>query len=207
MNPFIERVFLLTAFSTGTSLCLADIVETIESTEPTSYCVAQTEVRGEYESLVINHNMIIPPVDHFKVGDIFVGARLKSQPDALWLLTGVAWRKINNTVDLRNSHYKHFEQLPMVAPVSIFNNPIDLTGVVGDAQIWVGYGLRSVTESAVESFNEMTMSGRYELLWEALPSPYKPASGVGSPYASICFEITAIRKIVHAVGVSVGDVK
>lgn len=196
MKCLIQRTSLLTALLSVSILGLAaELTETIESAAPTTYCVPQTQVRGGYENLLIDHNMIIPPADHSKIGDIFVGARLKSQPEVLWLLKGITWQQITSTADLRNSQHRHFDQLPLVVPVSIFYTPIDVSQFVGDVEIWVGYGLRSATETAEDSFNEMATSERYELLWQALPPPYGPASGANAPYATLCLETKLVKKI------------
>lgn len=181
----------------------ADITETIESAEPADYCIPQTLVRGGFENLIIDHNMIIPPMDHARSGDIFVGARLKSQPDTYWLLSGITWRKIEEFDDLLNSQYQHFDQLPFVVPISLFNSPINLSEVIGDLEIWVGYGLRSAAESTTDSFNEMNLNERYELLWVALPPPSSPATGVINLSSDICVETTKVRKITRTVSVGV----
>lgn len=205
MNHLITRVCLLTAISTGFNFSLANEIETTESADTTTFCLPQTQVRGGFENLVIDHNKIIPADDHFKSGDIFVGARLKSDPESLWLLSGITWRRINNVDDLHRSQYQYFEQLPMVVPISVFNSPFDARGLIGDVEVWIGYGLRSVTESAIVSFNEMTMSGRHQLLWEALPSPYLPASGIHNGFADICLETTRVRKISQTVQLPIGS--
>lgn len=206
MKCLIQRMSLLTALLSMSTLGLAaELTETIESAAPTTYCVSQTLVRGGYENLVIDHNMIIPPADHSKTGDVFVGARLKSQPEVLWLLKGITWQQITSTSDLRNSQHQHFDQLPLVAPVTIFYSPTDVSGLVGDVEIWIGYGLRSATESAEDAFNEMTASQRYELLWQSLPLPYSPSSGVASPYASLCLETTTVKKTILTAQTVVGE--
>ncbi len=196
MKNLIQQTSLIIVLSSGSTSGWANITETTESGAPTTYCVSQTLIRGGYENLVIDHNMIVPAIDHAKVGDIFVGARLKSQPDALWLLSGITWRKIESSSDLPNSQYQHYDELPLVAPISIFNSPMDLRANIGDIEIWVGYGLRSVTEPAEVSFNEMANSARYELLWESLPLPYLPLNGIHSPLANICLETTKVMKII-----------
>lgn len=196
MKLLIPQATQLTALFLASSLCVADITETIDSVEPTTYCVPQTLVRGGYQNLVIDHNMIIPPADHSKKGDIFVGARLKSQPEVLWLLKGISWQQITSSADLRNAQHLSFEHFPLLIPVSIFYTPTDVSQFVGDLEIWIGYGLRSATESAEDAFNEMTASERYEILWRALPSPYSPQSGVHSPSASLCLETTTVKKTI-----------
>ncbi len=206
MKHAIQRLCLLTAITSCSAISLADIVETTTSSALTTYCVPQTQVRGNYENLVIDHNIVIPAVDHFKSGDIFVGARLKSRPDELWLLTGIAWKKINSATDLRNAHYRNFSQLPLVAPVSIFHYPTDISEMAGDLEIWVGYGLGPVTASAEDTFNEMTMSQRYELLWASPLPPTLPVVGLRNPVADLCLETTAVNRVIKTVRVPVGGI-
>lgn len=199
MDHLVKRTCLFAVLSSLMAAAMADLAETTESAGATTYCVPQTLVRGGYDNLMIDHNMIIPAADHSKRGDIYVGARLKSDPEALWLLSGITWRRIESAEDLSNAQYQGFNQLPLVVPVSVFYSPFDASALVGDVEIWIGYGLRSATGSAADSYHEMTSNERYELLWQALPPPYIPTSGVSSPYAILCLETSSVEKRVLTV--------
>lgn len=196
-------LFVVLFFASEVSL--ADLVDTFEYAEPTEYCVAQTSVRGDFDNLVIDHQLIISPEHINQTGDVFVGARLKSQPETSWLLAGITWRRIDTGDDLNNSQYQRYDQLPLLVPISILNNPVDIREFIGDLEIWIGYGFRSVTDATSVSFKEMESSGRYELLWSALPPPYRPYSGLSNPNASLCLESTMLSKTVRTVQIPIGE--
>ena len=185
----------------------ADFTETTTSSAPTQYCVQQTSVRGSFENLVIDHHLIIPPDDHFKSADVFVGARFKSRPNELWLLSGIRWRKIESAADITNAEYRHFSELPLVVPISVFYEPMDVSAAIGDGEIWVGYGLRSATETTQKSFEDMKAHQRYSLLWEARPAPNTPASGIRNASATLCIETTEVTAIFHVVQNPTGPVR
>lgn len=58
-------------------------VKTTIFNAPTEYCILKTELRGELDKTTLDHNLVIDTPDHFKNGNIFVGFRLKSKPEAL----------------------------------------------------------------------------------------------------------------------------
>ncbi len=206
MNVNIKRACLVAISFASTISGLAQATEVTESGEITEYCMPQTSVRGGYENLIIDHNMIIPATDQFKRADVFVAARLKSDPDALWLLSsGSNWKSIGGSADLPRSQYQSYAQLPLVVPVPIFHSPFDVTGMMGDVEIWTGYGFRSETDSAIESFNEMVSANRYEILWEAPAqlSPF-PELGLRVPYSQICLETSVVKRTIVTAQPTVG---
>ncbi|MDR0779554.1 MAG: hypothetical protein LBF16_02520 [Pseudomonadales bacterium] len=171
---------------------------TITSAESSYYCFPQTSVRGNYDSLIIDHNVIIPPEDQSKSGTIFVGARFKSKPGDLWLLhPSYEWRKVNSDADLASAMYYSFEKLPLVVPISVFYGPADIRAAIGDGEIWVGYGLGSFADQTSKAaFDDMTKNQRYSLLWEAPPSlTYMPQSGLSNSLSRLCFNVNEVLKI------------
>ncbi|HTQ99905.1 MAG TPA: hypothetical protein VMH83_07940 [Candidatus Acidoferrum sp.] len=177
---------------------VASAAETTTSAAPTDYCFHETTVRGSYSNLVIDHNLIIPPADQAKPADIYVGARFKSKPNELWLLSGITWRKINTNNDLLSSNALAFQALPLVVPVTITYAPMDVSPYRGDIEIWVGYGFRSATDSNLVSYAEMLQSNRYSEVWEALTSFYTPDLGLRNPTAIICLKTSEVNKTVLA---------
>ena len=87
MKSQIKHVSLTVLFFTINQQSVVGNIEVIQSSEPTDYCITQTLIRGDYQNLIIDHNLIIPEEDHLKAADIFVAARLKSDPESFcWLL-------------------------------------------------------------------------------------------------------------------------
>lgn len=171
--------------------------EITTSAEPTEYCMPETTIRGDFSNVVIDHNLIVPPADQFKRADIYVGARFKSRPNELWLLSGLTWRKIVTESDLANSAANTFEALPLIVPITVTYEPMDVSPDRGDLEILVGYGFRSATDSNLVSYNEMLQSERYSVLWEALGSFYTPDLGIRNPRARICLKTSEVNKRVQ----------
>ena len=74
-------------------------------------------------------------------------------------------------------------QLQPVIPTSISYDPINISALIGDGEIWVGCGLRSETESWREAFDEMTRNQRFDILWEiGVPSLPFPSAGYTACY-------------------------
>lgn len=189
-----RSIAVLVLLSNVSPALAAELLETTVFSAPAEYCVEQTSLRGTLKNTILEHHLIIPPEDHFKAGDIFVAARFKSRPDEIWLTNGVSWRTQNSNGPL--NVYRASEQMNPVIPISVFFHPMDVSAVVGDGQIWVGYGLRSEMEDARISFNEMLTHGRYDLIWEA------GSAGVGADGISrkICFTTTGMTTSVFVGG-------
>ncbi|MGJ0431539.1 hypothetical protein [Methylobacter sp.] len=136
--------------------------------EPMEYCFEQTSLRGGLDRTIQDHHLIVPPEDHFKLGDVFVGFRRKSEPDKLWLY-GIFgnWIDSNDTQYLYSRSVYSMRKLEPVIDVSIFLDPTDVTEFVGDGEIWVGYGLRKgETSTEEDSFQDMMDNQRYYRLWQ-----------------------------------------
>ncbi|MBK6619028.1 MAG: hypothetical protein IPG31_11975 [Nitrosomonas sp.] len=72
-------------------------------------CFPQTSLRAEpnkFNNIMLDHHLIISEEDHFKEGLVFVGFRLKSQPDTLWLFDGENWMKHSDADSLRPFFYR-----------------------------------------------------------------------------------------------------
>lgn len=174
-------------------------------TSPGKLCFPQTNLRAEpnkYNSVMLDHYVIVPKEHHFKNGSIFVGFKLKSRPDDLWLFSGTEWVKYTNDIlDSIPIQFIHQTQTPSglqpVMPTTISIAPIDASTYIDDGEIWVGYGLVETSGgNAFTAFNEMVNNNRFERIWEigkGLPT------GDSSP-DHICLTITEMVRIDHLVG-------
>ncbi|MEY3123267.1 MAG: hypothetical protein RI993_2092 [Pseudomonadota bacterium] len=191
-------------------LCAASILTMAGETEtvftsPGKLCFPQTSLRAEldrYDNVILDHYVVISKVHHFKEGLVFVGFRLKSKPDELWLFSGTTWVKYQN--NLIDSSPEPFipqvqtiptGQLQPIMPTTISMAPIDPSAYVSDGEIWIGYGLSSST-SVAETFFEMIESNRFERIWEI---GKRLNEGEFSP-SNICLTITKMSEIDHLVG-------
>ncbi|MBF6650177.1 hypothetical protein [Methylobacter sp. BlB1] len=169
---FFIRHWILFGVSTtcllSAAISQADPKYTTVFSEPVEYCFEQTSLRGGLDRAILEHHLIVPPEDHFKLGEVFVGFRRKSEPDKLWLY-GIFgnWIDSNDTQYIYSRSVYSMRKLEPVIDVSIFLDPTDVTEFVGDGEIWVGYGLRK-DESATEedSFQDMMDNQRYYRLWQ-----------------------------------------
>lgn len=208
------------------SLAQADSGSTIKLSEPGEICFPRTSLHADFDKLLhaelnksinvmLDHNLIIPKEDHFKKGLVFVGFRLKSQPDALWLLDGENWTKHNNfnsrpftEPPKPFSRFVPFatqpeERLQPLMPTNISRYPVDVSAYIGDGEIWIGYGLSSETEASQESsdipavktsqdiFDEMIDSGRFKAIWNV--------GDLLDTFSTICLSITELTETVHMV--------
>ncbi|MDT8363593.1 MAG: hypothetical protein RQ714_02940 [Nitrosomonas sp.] len=80
-------LFVVCVFAQG---AYADLVESITLPEPGKICFQQSTLHAEWvdgnyrmDQIMISHFVRVPENDHFKRGHVFVGFRLKSQPDKL----------------------------------------------------------------------------------------------------------------------------
>lgn len=200
MKTQLSRLALAFGCMVGVTAACADIKETFTSAGSTEYCVPQTFVRGSYDNLVIDYNLIVAEDHHFETGDVFVGARFKSRPEELWLLRGITWRRITQDEDLSNSSHKNFEELPLIVPVTVFYRPTDISAAIDDGEIWVGYGLRDFGENARVAFDEMVASQRYHRVWQAPPANYEPTAGVDPELSGIlCIKTEEVEKTILVV--------
>ncbi|WP_333873365.1 hypothetical protein [Methylobacter sp.] len=186
MKPFLQRLALhhVLALSCLLTTAVAQAVTTTEFTAPTGYCFQQTVLRGAPDKTTLEHNLIIATADHFKNGNVFVGFRRRSQPDALWLLNNnLKWSAYDsgNPIDF-DPYQLTTTGLQPVMPVPIIPLPLDLTAFSGDGELLVGYGLGT---NAADSFQDMVNNQRYSVVW---------IIGGGDPISKlICLTATEMR--------------
>jgi len=202
MKQFISQLLFIGICLFSITLTHAGFEINTKFLPPGKICFPQTSLHAqfnEFESVMFEHYLIVSKEHHFKTGNIFVGFRLKSQPGALWLYDGFRWIKYDNTNNLpayafmTNPHIQH-GQLQPVTPTFISNYPIDVSAYVGDGELWVGYGLRSATGIAQESFDEMISSNRFNLIWEIGEPLQAPGNLVN--VSLICLVITEMDELV-----------
>ncbi|WP_333873366.1 hypothetical protein [Methylobacter sp.] len=175
MKPFPQRSMLHHVLVLPCLLSVAvaqAAVTTTDFTAPTEYCFEQTVLRGELSKTTLEHNLLIAAADYYKNGNVFVGFRRRSQPDALWLLNGNSWSAYDsgNPIDVYPDSYSYQLTTPgVLQPVMhlpIIYVPLDLTAFSGDGEIWVGYGLRNSAEATVkEAYQDMITNQRYSRIW------------------------------------------
>jgi hypothetical protein len=169
---FFNRHWMLFGVSTtcllSAAISQAEPKYTTVFSEPVEYCFEQTSLRGGLDRTILEHHLIVPPEDHFKLGEVFVGFRRKSEPDKLWLY-GI----FRNWIASDNNQYLYpkatipVSKLEPVIEVPIFLDPTDVTEFVGDGEIWVGYGLRKgETSTEEDAFQDMMDNQRYYRLWQ-----------------------------------------
>lgn len=202
---FSTLVFVLCAMTAHAQIITSDPPETTIFPASAEYCFPQTSLHREFTNtgfnLGLNYHLIIPNDDHDKAGDIYVGARFKSRPDELWLLSGKTWRNTEDKVVRWPTVYVRFDDhLPPIVKISLSYDPV-AASTFGDGEIWIGYGLRKnkdpTHEAFQESFDEMMRSQRYSLLWkmEAGKTPF-PGELHGES-ASICLKATQMERTVY----------
>jgi hypothetical protein len=169
------------------ALSQAETVNTTVFSEPGQFCFGQTRLRGVPDKTILDHYLIIPKEYHFKIGDVFIGFRRKSEPDALWLTDGSEWRAYDDS-EHPYMAYKRPAKLDPVIKAKIFMQQMDVTEFEGDGEIWVGYGLRK-DESATEedSFQDMMDNQRYYRLWQI-------GIGFEEKFSTICLTTTKMTE-------------
>lgn len=198
MKYFVPQLFLTTVCFLSTTLSQADSSETTKFSAPAEYCFPQTSLRGGFDKIILDHHVIIPPEHHFKIGDVFVGARFKSKPDVLWLTNGFSWWNVDDDSVGPKSYASG--KLQPVIPTSISYDPIDVSAFIGDGEIWIGYGLRSEAESWREAFDEMKRSQRFDILLEiGVPGFSFPSAGLHSLLPNICLTATQMTTTIMTV--------
>ncbi len=193
MKSFIRQLMLggmLTAVcllkatvSQATSLPTLTVFET-----PTQYCFDQSEWRGGLEHATFDYHLIFAEEDRSKSVDVFVGFRLRSRPEAIWLsdFAGV-WTMYDPNTDPA-AYYRSSEIVATkITHVYAIQQPMDLTAVSGDGELLVGYGIRNNTAvTTKDSFQEMVSSQRYSVVWSIGPELLPPGW-------SICLTATEMR--------------
>jgi hypothetical protein len=206
MSYFKKLAVLLCTYLLNLPLTQADIVIDTQFSEPAKMCFSQTSLRAEpnkFNSIMLDHYLIVSKEHHFKRGLVFVGFRLKSQPDALWLFDGTNWVKRSDFDSLTAFIPNEYNRLPTgqlqpVMPTFVSSYPIDVSSYVGDGELWVGYGLSSETRTSQESFDEMMSNGRSRLIWE-IGNPQVATAGDLVFSNMICLSITEMTEIIPLV--------
>ncbi|MBL8498167.1 hypothetical protein ABF87_04630 [Nitrosomonas sp. JL21] len=197
MKNFSCKLFLISILLFNASLSQADSTAITKFSTPAEYCFPQTSLRGGFDKIILDHHVIISPEDHFKNGDVFVGARFKSKPDVLWLTDGFSWWNIDDNHENAGPKSYTSGKLQPIVPTSISYNPVDVTEFIEDGEIWVGYGLRSESETWRESFEDMKRSQRFNLVWEiGVPGFSFPSAGLHGVLPNICLTATEMKTIV-----------
>lgn len=180
MKNFILSLSFLSA-SISTPWAHADIVDTIPLSSPGKLCFSQTSLHAEspidengyrLDKVMFTHYLIIPKEDHFKKGAVFVGFRLKSQPEKLWLYDGYEWKIMNDdepqtffgptTIGVQDIH-----TLQPITHTYISNFPIDVKAYADDGELMIGYGIMSESGTVRDAFYEMVQTGnRFKVLWQ-----------------------------------------
>ena len=138
--------------------------------KPARYCFDQGYLGTDMRRATLSYNLVIPPADHFKPGDIYVGFRQRSVPDVLWIpLPGNLnlWSKYNpQQQEVVPFQKAIIDGLQPVEPLYIVQNPIDLTRLIGDGELLVGYGLRTTAQATPkDSFQDMLDNKRFSVIW------------------------------------------
>jgi len=203
MKFFIQKFLLASALLLSALSSQADIVK---FSAPAEYCFPQTSVRselGKLDKVILDHNLIVNEQDHFKSGDIFVGFRRKSQPDILWLTNGTSWLNAADNSDTTPKAYSIIlpngdGKLQPIMPITLSNEPIDVSAYVGDGEVWVGYGLRAGGETWEKSYEEMISNRRFNKIWEITGST--PTSGLPGDLLTICLMATEMKTTINTIG-------
>jgi len=204
MTHLKKLIVLVGCYFMGTVPILTMAGETTVFTSPGKLCFPQTSLRAEldrYDNIILDHYVVISKEHHFKEGLVFVGFRLKSRPDELWLFSRENnWVKYPN--GLIDSSPEPFipqvqtlptGQLQPIIPTTISMVPIDASAYDGDGEFWVGYGLNLSANSKTEIFNDMIRNNRFKRIWEVGKRLY---SGDSSP-SNICLTITEMTETDH----------
>lgn len=177
MKIFIYKFLLAGIFLINVTSAPADIVTNTKFSTPGKMCFLQTSLHinkdNDLSKIMLSHYLVVPQEDHFKAGALFVGFRLKSQPETLWLYDGdqvKGWSKYDgtNVSAFLPSPYTIGGGAPAtglqpITPVYISSYPIDVSAYIDDGELWVGYGLST---EETKSFDEMIDSKRFQLIWE-----------------------------------------
>lgn len=205
MKIFSYNLLLAGVLSIHAAATLADVVINTQFSAPGKMCFPKTSLHikdNDLGKVMLSHYLVVPQEDHFKSGALFVGFRLKSQPEALWLYDGgyipPVWSKYDDTgvrAFLPNP-YVHSGGtsfgvgLQPITPVYISTYPIDVSTHIDDGELWVGYGLST---EEIHPFDEMMNSKRFQLIWEI----GKPLAGTELvDISTICIAITKMTEII-----------
>lgn len=149
------------------------------------YCFDKTNFRGGLANATLDHAMVIPGSDQLKTGDVFVGFRLKSNPDVVLLKSSFPdhWSSYDGTGE-PVAYQANISLLP-VSLINIIKQPVDLRAYAGDGEVLVGYGLRTGPDATLkDSFQDMLANRRYSVIWHLDPQ---------SHVQSLCLHVTGLH--------------
>lgn len=165
----------------------AGAVDAIELSEPQMLCFDKSVARGDLTQFTFDYNFVTPEKDLGKEGLIFMGFRLKSNPNSFYLLHGYGqknWSLYEPGKLLPNGAG---EILRPLAPLRVVSEPTNLSAFIDDGEILVGYGLKVYEEDTQEDiFQEMLSYERYSVV-----RPIKPNM---IDTRRICIDYTHIRE-------------
>ncbi len=219
MNRVTAKWLTVLTMSAAAQLVCADIIESIPLPEPGKICFPQTELHAEWpvgaaklrmDQVMLTHYLLVPEHDRFKSGHVFVGFRLQSQPEKLWLFNGYNWELKEAAIGLNFNSYNNWLRslegyagssvsLQPIIPIRVSNYPIDVSTFVGDGELLVGYGLSSTEHDSGgrEAFDEMIQSDRFRRIWRvgALQFDQVPGIRTGALLEVICLEASMMHII------------
>lgn len=155
---------------------------------PMDYCFWQSEWRDSLDvrALSFVYHALIAESDYSKEGDVFFAFQQSKAPNSIWFLQADGWKAY--TPGTAPLPYLSGQLAPIV-PIRTDIRPADLTGLDGNGEFWVGYGLRSTSLATVaDSYQEMLDSKRSALLWR-IGEGYRNLPGLNS---WICLKVTGL---------------
>lgn len=195
MKTFIPQTLITFICIINFSLAQAD--QKFPLVSPGKLCFPQSSLVAEWsphegyrwEGVMLTHYLLIPPEDHFKKGAVFIGFRLKSQPEKLWLFNSGEWQ-IMDDANPQFFHTKFYdyaseEETFILEPIIrtyISRGPINVSSYINDGELLVGYGKMSESGTIRDAFYEMYQNNRFKVLWE-----------VGSPILNTLLEVVCLN--------------
>ena len=218
MNRVTAKWLTVLAISAATQAVCADIIESIPLPEPGKLCFPQTELHAEWpvgaarprmDQIMLTHYPLVLEQDRFKPGHVFVGFRLQSQPEKLWLFNGYNWELKEAAIGLNFNSYNNwlrsFEgygssvSLQPIIPIRVSNYPVDVSTFVGDGELLVGYGLSSTEydSDGREAYDEMIENNRFGRIWHVGEWQFDQAPDIrtGALLEVICLEASMMHII------------
>ncbi|MCE7915662.1 MAG: hypothetical protein DYH15_13585 [Nitrosomonas sp. PRO4] len=207
MKNFILRILFSSIFIISSTLVQADLEDKIQLSSPGKLCFPQTSLHAEWpigengyrlDNVMLTHYLIIPKEDHFKKGAVFVGFRLKSQPEKLWLFDGHEWKIMNDTdpqffVARTNTIISDAREISTLQPIIhtyISDFPINVNAYTNDGELLVGHGIMNESGPAREAFIDMLQNNRFKVLWEI------GSNSLNTLLETVCLNITEMTVII-----------
>ncbi|MEY3121988.1 MAG: hypothetical protein RI993_813 [Pseudomonadota bacterium] len=206
MKNLLLRTLLSIVFIICSTLVQANSENKIQLSSPGKLCFPQTMLYAEYNQfnrVMLDHFLIVSEEHHFKDGFVYVGFRLKSEPDELWLFNGLEWTNNSGSdypVPFIASVRNGFEttELQPVIQTFISNYPVDISTHVDDGELWVGYGLieegadRSLSTISPVAFDDMINHQRFNRVLEI--GKQDNINGLVVDQINICLTVTELER-------------